>query len=287
MRDRIVLVTGGTAGVGLATARELAARGADVTLVGSNAQRGEGAVRTIRAAAPDAAVAFERADLSLMSEVRRVARNFVEKRDRLDVLVNNAGAIFSKRRETAEGLEATFALNHLGVFLLTNLLLERLRAAEAGRIIVTASAAHHPARLDFDDLQLVRGYSARTAYGRSKLANVMFANALARRLEGGTVTANSLHPGLVASRFGSNNGPLFRWAVRLFFLLGGAVGVEAGARTGIRLACDPGLAGVSGKYFDDCRTADPSPASMVLADQERLWSESERLLGSAAAGPGG
>ena len=279
-------MTGGTAGVGLATARELAARGADVTLVGSNAQRGEGAVRTIRAAAPDAAVAFERADLSLMSEVRRVARNFVEKRDRLDVLVNNAGAIFSKRRETAEGLEATFALNHLGVFLLTNLLLERLRAAEAGRIIVTASAAHHPARLDFDDLQLVRGYSARTAYGRSKLANVMFANALARQLEGGAVTANSLHPGLVASRFGSNNGPLFRWAVRLFFLLGGAVGVEAGARTGIRLACDPGLAGVSGKYFDDCRPADPSPASMVLADQERLWCESERLLGSAAAGPG-
>ena len=279
-------MTGGTAGVGLATARELAARGADVTLVGSNAQRGEGAVRTIRADVPDAAVAFERADLSLMSEVRRVARNFVERRDRLDVLVNNAGAIFSKRRETAEGLEATFALNHLGVFLLTNLLLERLRAAEAGRIIVTASAAHHPARLDFDDLQLVRGYSARTAYGRSKLANVMFANALARRLEGGAVTANSLHPGLVASGFGSNNGPLFRWAVRLFFLLGGAVGVEAGARTGIRLACDPGLAGVSGKYFDDCRPADPSPASMVLADQERLWCESEKLLGSAAAGPG-
>ena len=114
----------------------------------------------------------------------------------------------------------------------------------------------------------------------------MFANALARRLEGGAVTANSLHPGLVASRFGSNNGPLFRWAVRLFFLLGGAVGVEAGARTGIRLACDPGLAGVSGKYFDDCRPADPSPASMVLADQERLWCESEKLLGSAAAGPG-
>lgn len=286
MRDRIVLVTGGTAGVGLATARELAARGADVTLVGSNAQRGEGAVRTIRAAVPNAAVAFERADLSLMSEVRRVARNFVEKRDRLDVLVNNAGAIFSTRRETAEGLEATFALNHLGVFLLTNLLLERLRAAEAGRIIVTASTAHYPARLDFDDLQLARGYSARTAYRRSKLANVMFANALARRLEGGTVTANSLHPGLVASRFGSNNGPLFRWAVRLFFLLGGAVGVEAGARTGIRLACDPGLAGVNGKYFDDCRPVDPSPASMDLADQERLWSESEKLLGGTAAGPG-
>ena len=286
MRDRIVLVTGGTAGVGLATARELAARGADVTLIGSNAQRGEGAVRTIRATAPNAAVAFERADLSLMSEVRRVARNFVEKRDRLDVLVNNAGAIFSTRRETAEGLEATFALNHLGVFLLTNLLLERLRAAEGGRIIVTASTAHYPAQLDFDDLQLVRGYSARTAYRRSKLANVMFANALARRLEGGSVTANSLHPGLVASRFGSNNGPVFRWAVRLFFLLGGAVGVEAGARTGIRLACDPELAGVSGKYFDDCRSVDPSPASMVLADQERLWSESEKLLGSVTAGSG-
>ena len=286
MRDKVVLVTGGTAGVGLATARELAARGADVTIVGSNAQRGEGAVRSIRADTANAAVTFERGDLSLMSEVRRVARNFVERRDRLDVLVNNVGAIFSTRRETAEGIEATFALNHLGVFLLTNLLLERLRAAEAGRIVVTASTAHYTAELDFDDLQMVRGYSARTAYGRSKLANVMFANALARRLEGGTVTANSLHPGLVASRFGANNGLLFRWAVRVFFLLGGAIGVEAGARTGLRLACDPDLAGVSGEYFDDRRSVAPSPASLLVADQERLWSESERLLERAAAGHG-
>ena len=277
MQGKTALVTGGTTGIGFVTARALAEKGAAVTIVGRNPQRGEQAARAIRAEVPGAEVRFERADLSLLDESRRLARNIAESIDRLDVLVNNAGAIFSRRRVTADGLEATFALNHMSYFLLTNLLLNRLRAAEAGRIVVVASVAHRRARLDFDDLQCERRYSARVSYSRSKLANVMFAYALARRLEGSPVTVNALHPGLVASRFGSNNGWLFRNAVKLAFRVSGAIGVEEGAALNIRLAADPALAGVSGRYFSDGREVPSSPASLSVEDQERLWAVSEAL----------
>ncbi len=277
MQGKTALVTGGTTGIGFVTARALAEKGAAVTIVGRNPQRGEQAARAIRAEVPGAEVRFERADLSLLDENRRLARNMAESVDRLDVLVNNAGAIFSRRQVTADGLEATFALNHMSYFLLTNLLLNRLRAAEAGRIVVVASIAHRRAELDFDDLQCERRYSVRTAYSRSKLANVMFAYALARRLEGSPVTVNALHPGLVASRFGSNNGWLFRNAVRLGFRLSGAIGVEEGAELNIRLACDPALAGVSGRYFSGGREARSSAASLSVEDQERLWAASEAI----------
>ena len=277
MQGKTALVTGGTAGIGFVTARALAEKGAAVTIVGRNPQRGEQAARIIRAEVPGAEIRFERADLSLLDETRRLARNMAESVDRLDVLVNNAGAIFSRRRVTADGLEATFALNHMSYFLLTNLLLNRLRAAEAGRIVVVASVAHRRARLDFDDLQCERRYSARVSYSRSKLANVMFACALARRLEGSSVTVNALHPGLVASRFGSNNGWLFRNALKLAFRVSGAVGVEEGAALNIRLAADPALAGVSGRYFSDSKEVPSSPASLSVEDQERLWAASEAL----------
>ena len=246
MQGKTALVTGGTTGIGLVTARALAEKGAAVTIVGRNPQRGEQAARAIRAEVPGAEVRFERADLSLLDESRRLARNMAESMDRLDVLVNNAGAIFSRRRVTADGLEATFALNHMSYFLLTNLLLNRLRAAEAGRIVVVASVAHRRARLDFDDLQCERRYSARVSYSRSKLANVMFAYALARRLEGSPVTVNALHPGLVASRFGSNNGWLFRNAVKLAF----RVKLEEGAALNIP---GPGAGRRKRRYFSDRR----------------------------------
>ena len=277
MQGKTALVTGGTTGIGLVTARALAEKGAAVTIVGRNPQRGEQAARAIRAEVPGAEVRFERADLSLLDESRRLARNISESIDRLDVLVNNAGAIFSRRRVTADGLEATFALNHMSYFLLTNLLLNRLRAAEAGRIVVVASVAHRRARLDFDDLQCERRYSARVSYSRSKLANVMFAYALARRLEGSPVTVNALHPGLVASRFGSNNGWLFRNALKLAFRASGAIGVEEGAALNIRLASDPALDGATGRYFSDGREVPSSPASLSVEDQERLWAVSEAL----------
>ena len=277
MQGKTALVTGGTAGIGLVTARALAEKGAAVTIVGRNPQRGEQAARAIRAEVPGAEVRFERADLSLLDESRRLARNISESIGRLDVLVNNAGAIFSRRRVTADGLEATFALNHMSYFLLTNLLLNRLRAAEAGRIVVVASVAHRRARLDFDDLQCERRYSARVSYSRSKLANVMFAYALARRLEGSPVTVNALHPGLVASRFGSNNGWLFRNALKLAFRASGAIGVEEGAALNIRLASDPALDGATGRYFSDGREVPSSPASLSVEDQERLWAASEAI----------
>ena len=277
MQGKTALVTGGTTGIGLVTARALAEKGAAVTIVGRNPQRGEQAARAIRAEVPGAEVRFERADLSLLDESRRLARNISESIDRLDVLVNNAGAIFSRRRVTADGLEATFALNHMSYFLLTNLLLNRLQAAEAGRIVVVASVAHRRARLDFDDLQCERRYSARVSYSRSKLANVMFAYALARRLEGSPVTVNALHPGLVASRFGSNNGWLFRNALKLAFRASGAIGVEEGAALNIRLASDPALDGATGRYFSDGREVPSSPASLSVEDQERLWAASEAI----------
>ncbi len=277
MEGKTALVTGGTAGIGFVTARALAEKGAAVTIVGRNPQRGEQAARAIRAGVPGAEVRFERADLSLLDESRRLARNIAESTERLDVLVNNAGAIFSRRRVTADGLEATFALNHMSYFLLTNLLLNRLRAAEAGRIVVVASIAHRRAELDFGDLQCERRYSVRTAYSRSKLANVMFAYALARRLEGSPVTVNALHPGLVASRFGSDNGWLFRNAIKLGFRVSGAIGVEEGAELNVRLASDPALAGVSGRYFSDGKEVPSSPASLSIEDQERLWAASEAI----------
>ena len=277
MQGKSALVTGGTAGIGFVTARALAGKGAAVTIVGRNPQRGEQAARAIRGEVLGADVRFERADLSLLDESRRLARIVAESTDRLDVLVNNAGAIFSRRQVTADGLEATFALNHMSYFLLTNLLLNRIRAAEAGRIVVVASIAHRRAELDFDDLQCEHRYSVRTAYSRSKLANIMFAYALARRLEGSPATVNALHPGIVASRFGSNNGWLFRNAVRLAFRLSGAVGVEEGAALNIRLASDPALAGVSGRYFSDGKEAPSSRASLSVQDQERLWTASEAL----------
>ncbi|MYE02897.1 MAG: SDR family NAD(P)-dependent oxidoreductase, partial [Alphaproteobacteria bacterium] len=251
--------------------------GAAVTIAARNPPRGEGAARAIGAEVPGAEVRFERADLSLLDENRRLARNMAESVDRLDVLVNNAGAIFSRRQVTADGLEATFALNHMSYFLLTNLLLNRLRAAGAGRIVTVASIAHRRAALDFDDLQCERRYSARVAYSRSKLANIMFAYALARRLEGSPVTVNALHPGVVASRFGSNNGWLFRNALRLGFRLIGAVGVEEGAELNIRLASDPALAGVTGRYFSGGKEARSSAASLSVEDQERLWAASEAI----------
>ena len=277
MQGKTALVTGGTTGIGFVTARVLAEKGAAVTIVGRNPQRGEQAARAIRTAVHGAEVRFERADLSLLDESRRLARNIAESTERLDVLVNNAGAIFSRRRVTADGLEASFALNHMSYFLLTNLLLNRLRAAEAGRIVVVASIAHRRAKLDFDDLQSERRYSVRTAYSRSKLANVMFAYALARRLEGSSVTVNALHPGLVASRFGSNNGWLFRNGLKLAFRVSGAIGVEEGAELNIRLASDPALEGVSGRYFSDGEEVPSSPASLSVEDQERLWAASEAI----------
>lgn len=275
---QIALVTGATAGIGLVTARRLAEMGAEVFLVGRDASRLEAAVRTIRAAAPEARLETLQGDLSLMSEVRRVAAAFHARHDRLDILVNNAGAVFDTRRETSEGLEMTFALNHMSYFLLTHLLLDTLKAAPAGRIVSVASAAHRQGQVDFDDLQSKHGYLHMRVYGTTKLMNILFTRALAQRLQGTRVTANCLHPGFVASSFGDATQGFFKfvvsWSKRLF-----AIDAEAGAATSVYLASDPAVAQTSGEYFVKCRVEKGNARSRDLDVAARLWTESVRLAG--------
>jgi NAD(P)-dependent dehydrogenase (short-subunit alcohol dehydrogenase family) len=263
------MVTGATAGIGQVTALELARQGATVVLVGRYPQRCKTVVETIRMETSNASVDYLVADLSVMSQVRQLADEFTRRYSRLDVLVNNAGALFLRRRTTQEGLEMTFALNHLNYFLLTDLLLEILKASVPARIVNVSSDAHRGARLDFSDLQSQHGYRGYAAYGRSKLMNVLFTYELARQLAGVQVTANALHPGLVATRFAMNNGPIVSLGMRFVHL--GALSPQAGARTSIYLASSPEVEGVTGQYFTRERAVKSDPASYDEAGARRLW----------------
>lgn len=278
MHGKTVMVTGATDGIGLVTARELAAQGARVLLVGRNGQKGRQAMAAIRERAAGADLAFHRADLSRLADIRRLAQNVAESEPRLDVLVNNAGAIFDVRQETEDGFERTFALNHLNYFLLTDLLLEPLRAAPAARVVNVASRAHAGAEMPFHDLHLTQGYKAWRAYKQSKLANILFTRALAKRLETSTVTANALHPGFVRTRFGGDNPTLFRMGVRLA-MAAMAISVEEGAKTPIFLASSPAVAGRSGGYYVKNAEARPDAAAADDAAAERLWDMSRAMVG--------
>ena len=217
------------------------------------------------------------ADLSSLGEVRRVAEEFLRRHDRLDVLVLNAGALFTGRQVSVDGLEMTFGLNHLSHFLLTLLLVEGLRASPSARVVTVSSSAHLGCTIDFDDLQAERRYDRLEAYGRSKLANLLFTFELARRLKGTRVTANAFHPGIVATHLGSDRGWLRARARNL--LKRGMLTAEEGARTGILLATSPDLEGVTGRYFVDRREAPSSEASRDAAAAARLWRVSEDLTG--------
>jgi NAD(P)-dependent dehydrogenase (short-subunit alcohol dehydrogenase family) len=272
---RVCLVTGATSGIGAATASELARLGARVVIVGRDAGRCAGAVARIRRAGGLAEALV--ADLSSQASVRALAASFGRRHDRLDVLVNNAGAYFARRQLSADGVELTFALNHLGPFLLTLLLLDRLGASASARVVNVSSVAHEGLRLDFDDLQAERRYDRLEAYGRSKLANLLFTYELARRLEGMRATANALHPGSVATHLGADRGWL---RVRLRNLVRrGLLDPERGARTTVHVASAPELEGVTGRYFTDCREARSSEASRDPAAGARLWAASEQLTG--------
>lgn len=280
MDQKICVITGATDGIGRVAARELGKQGWVLALVSRNAQKGERVARELRQECGNEEIFFKQADLSLQRDVRRVARDVAETYERIDVLINNAGAIFWKQQKTAEGIEKTFALNHLNYFLLTNLLLDRLRAAPAARIVNVASGAHTGARLDFDDLECEAPYKTFkggwTAYQRSKLCNIMFTAALARRLEGEAITANALHPGFVRTRFGKDNGGWFAAFLGLGMLTT-AISVEKGARTPIYLAASPEVEGVSGKYFYQSAEKRPSPPALEEANQERLWEISDAM----------
>jgi NAD(P)-dependent dehydrogenase (short-subunit alcohol dehydrogenase family) len=276
MAGKLCVVTGATSGIGLVAAERLAASGARLILIGRDKARGEAALARIKRHAPGAELTLRYADLSLLAEMNRLAAEIAAAEPRIDVLINNAGAMFTSRSLTADGLERTFALNHMAYFVLANRLRAALAAAAPARIVNVASEAHRGNVLDFADLQSARGYRGFRVYGRSKLANILFTRELARRLEGSGITANCLHPGFVASRFGDNNPGLSRVGIGLakrFF----ALSPEQGAETVVYLAASPEVAGVTGGYFDKCRVRLPSAEAQDDAAARRLWDESAKL----------
>lgn len=275
MEGKTVLVTGATDGIGLVSALRLAQMGARVAGVGRNSEKAERARAYIRQQG-GGEVDFLIADLSSIRQVRRLAGEFRQRYASLDVLLNNAGALFAQRQESAEGLEMTFALNHLSYYLLTMELLDRLKASAGGRVINVSSDMHLRTRLDFDDLQMTRQYSGWDAYAKSKLANVLFTYELARRLQGTTVTSNALHPGYVATSFGrTDRAPirLGRWEQPK----PGALSPEEGANTSTYLASSPEVEGVSGRYFVNQRATPSSPESYDESAARKLWEYSARL----------
>lgn len=281
MKDKTVLITGATDGIGRQTARDIAKLGARVLIVGRNAQKCMATTEAIGKTTGNTNLMSFVADLSSLGEVKRLADEIKQWTKRIDVLVNNAGALFTRRQTTAEGIEKTFALNHLGYFALTLQLLDTLKASAPARIVNVASAAHERAALDFNDLEGKRRYSGFQQYGRSKLCNIYFTYALAKRLEGTGVTVNCLHPGFVASQFGDNNGGLVRSAIGVAKLFG-AIRVRDGAKTSVFLASSPEVEGVSGRYFDKCAPKRSSDISYDEAAAAKLWEISAKMTGIAA-----
>ncbi len=279
-----VVITGATGGIGLAAAKALAARGAQLTIVARSQSRAEAAARAIEAAA-DAGATVETAiaELSSQSSVRALAAQLLERHARIEVLINNAGAIYAHRQRSEDGLELTWAVNHLAPFLLTNLLLARLRQSAPARVITTTSDAHKGARIPFDDLSAERSYSQRgfTRYGQTKLANILFTLELDRRLEGSGVTAYCFHPGLVASGFNRNNGPLMSAAMAIVKPFSRSP--ARGAQTLVWLADSPAVSDESGGYFVDERRVAPSEAAQDLESALRLWELSETQVGAGAS----
>jgi len=278
MKGKTVVATGATSGIGEEAALALAGMGARIVLVARDQTRAEATLARLARVAPKLGHAVRLADLSSMAETRRVGALIAKAEPRIDVLINNAGAMFAGRRVTAEGLEMTFALNHMAYFLMTAALAERLAASSPARIVSTASGAHHGMTLDFSDLQGAKGYNGWRAYGRSKLANILFTREAARRLAGAGVTANCFHPGVVATRFGSPSGG---WTSRLLRLVRPFfVTPREGADTLVHLASSPEVANVSGAYFVKRRPVEPSGAARDDQAAKTLWVASERLAAS-------
>jgi len=286
MAGKVCLVTGATSGIGKAAAAALAAQGAEVVIAGRNQHKADETVSRIKTETGNNAVQYLLADFSDLDQVRELARAFKGQTSHLDVLVNNAGAFFNRRREAPNGLEMTFHVNHLAPFLLTNLLLETLQASESARIVNVSSDAHKYGRMDFENLGFGRSYSGMKAYARSKLANVLFTQELARRLDGSQTTANALHPGHVATDMYKTSfplvGPAIKWVMGLF-----ALTPQQGADTAVYLASSPEVEGISGKYFAKRESVQSSPLSYDREVAQRLWEVSEDLTNHHVADESG
>lgn len=281
MAGKVCLVTGATNGIGYETALGLARAGARVGLVGRDGGRAERAASDILASVPGGVTDVFVADLSSQAEIRRLAAEVRKTYPRLDVLVNNAGAIFDRREETVDGIERTWALDHLGYVLLTLELLDFLKASAPARIVNVSSAAHARETVDFDDLEGRKKFSAIKAYSQAKLGNVLFTKALARRLDGTGVTVNALHPGVINTGFAKNTGGLlgFAWGLLRPFLKA----PSQGAATSLFLATSPSVEGVSGRYFSRSAELPSSEVSRDEGVQERVWEISLRQVGRPSA----
>ncbi|MDQ3722717.1 MAG: SDR family oxidoreductase [Actinomycetota bacterium] len=286
MAGRVCAITGASSGLGLQTALGLARMGATVALLCRSVERGERAREQIAATTGNTNLQVVACDHANLDSVRAAAGELLARFDALHVLVNNAGLMLMQRRITVDGFEETLQVNHLSAFVLTALLRERLAASAPARVITVSSIAHRAARLDFDDLQSERLYDGLYVYGRSKLANVLFTYELARRLEGSGVTANTLHPGIVRTGFGHNNGPAMRAFMMLSQLPPIGVSPRRGARTQIWLASALAAEDVSGRYFARCRAHRSSRISYDRDAQRRLWDASEALLSQPGAAAG-
>lgn len=275
--DKVMIVTGATNGIGLITARELAASGARVVLVGRSASRLADAVALITQQTPAAQLDTIQADLSSQAEVLAVADTIKQRYDHVDVLLNNAGAFFTEQQFSVDGIEMTWALNHMAPFLLTTNLLDIMRASAPARIITVASAAHTGASIDFGDIEGYRRYSGWKAYAQSKLANIVFTYELANRLLDSDVTANCLHPGFVATGFAQNNPG---WFAKVFAVMQRymAITPEQGAETSIFLASSDSVATTTGRYFDKCKPVPSSKISYDVTTQRKLWQQSLNMV---------
>ncbi len=280
MDGKVVVCTGATSGIGQVAATELARKGARIILIARDRDRASVALADIGKAGPGLAHRVVYAELASIADTRKVAAQIASVEPRIDVLMNNAGALFNRRLVSPDGLEMTFALNHMAYFVLTQSLLPTLTASGPARIVNTASGAHRGAKLDFADLQSELSYSGFQVYGRSKLCNILFTRELARRLEGTGVTANSLHPGFVATRFGDHSGGVMQALMPVAKL--GAISPKKGAETIIYLASSPDVANVTGKYFYQRREDTPSPEAQDDTSAAKLWSASERIAAAVA-----
>lgn len=279
MKNKTVVITGATSGLGKIAAEALAGMGASLILVGRNETRGGQTVAEIKSKTGNSNLTFLTANLSSMAEVKHLASEINTRVEKIDVLLNNAGAIFMNRQTTIDGYEMTLALNHLSPFLLTNLLMNKLIGAPAARIVTVSSMAHRFSNLDFNDLMSQTGYSAWRVYGTSKLANILFTYQLANNLKDTPVTANTLEPGFVKTNFGRSNGGIYKIMVSISMIL--AISPEQGAKTSIYLASSPEVEGVNGKFFSNCKPVRSSASSYNEETGRRLWDSSLKLTGLA------